>query len=1678
MASFQAFTVPIMSVTSSPAAEQATTSASPSAQSASASAPFGSGHANQAFVKNRLPAWFRDAPKPLRRALRDSLRYSQFSRRTLEAIRSRLKPVESFATPLLQQALFKRFDLHLDVTGYQLVTMRYQESALIRERRPYKQTLLQAALQNFDESEATEGSFEPGSALLPLGGLRLSLTEGTGVDGRYPRFQYEYQGILDIKPEQFAQLCHSLDLGEKYQAHLDTVFLPPTPAGQPQGSAELAVAKAFMDGERNVLEILAHIAMMKKAVSASAYGMLLQLTRPNGDPRWDGHPVRYRQLHMLKVPEFEGSVLYGALLIELDIPDVENGPCVLYLPTEPESPLKEYPSLMAVLVMLRRKLATPVYQQYFRRFVSLRNSAGFFARLDERLMPLGRVPGEPFLSTRRERRFNPAADLVLEAQDVGMPPFEMLFEHLKSKTYDDSRVIAVPSQDVDRQARLARMRGLEALGLDLLNAAGFFVPVLGEIMAVAAAGQLLHEAYIAVEEWNEGDLEEATDHLFDIAENLAAATALGAAGVKPGVEPSVFVESLVPLKLGNGQTRLWRPALEAFAHDRALPAGRPDVQGRIEEKAQNWLPLGGDVYRIELDTKLNKWRLKHPGNAQAYSPVIEHSGAGAWRSEFENPMGWDEMKAFRRLGVLENSLPDQTVQWALRSTGADDALLRQVHTGGHRPAALLRDCTRRLSIDQEIGQVNALLRSGHHQSILAPRIDPWLKCLATAPRWPIRRRLRLLDAQGGESASWGESAASSLPSIDVTWRAHDMDGLLGAIVDALQPDELDLLLDSGVSERPDRIKRLARYMAERAQAQRGRLFDELYEQENQSADPLVSLVRRDFPGLPVVVCEELLGTANSTQRERMVTSARLPLELAEHAREYLQQLRLNRANEGFYLPFTHNPDTLKTGLHVLELLPGWPQGIAIELRQGSEGGELLDSLGTDSTVVTRRVIVKTQTGYQHIDSAGRLAGLADGTFFTALLGVLPTSVLTDAGLAPGASEAVLRTLLGDLAASRREKVAAALGLQAIKPGFKWPQRLGDGRVGYPMSGRLRRLFGRLGLRASRYSPELAVKGLFPAFQESEVRVFLDDLGREYTGSASGLKAFIRQRCESLEAEYQTLNTTLLSWVAEAPEFSVVHSSRLIAAGRIRSCWKRLSGRRFSASGEVLGYTLDLSSLATVSYPVLTARFDHVVHLSLDYLYLRAEQLDPLLRQFANLTYLSLSNNHLTTVPAQVGAMSGLERLSLAHNPLRLDAQGVAHLQNLRRLHSLDLGFCPLGPDLDLSGLNPLKRLSLRSTGLDRVPEWIWRWIDLVRLDLRDNRITELSEQLLRNLARSGIHVQLHDNPLSEATLRHAEHGLNVHTRMRMGLGPERSHAAPQAAAAVAQWLDGVDDALLQTRRRHWSDLAAEPGSTDFFRVMRDLTQSADFTHDRPRLTQRVWSVIEAACADSELRQELFAVAAHPETCGDGVSIVFADLEIQILIFNAKATTSLARRPVELFKLARGLDRLDELEKIAQQDIAERLSNREIVDAAEVRLGYRVGLAAELELPAQPTKMLFTRLARLDSAKLAAAKERILAREATAPFMQSLTERTFWADFLEEYFAISFERIKTPFHERMLELDERKEQGLSDQQYLDQIALIASERRAAIQAEAIALSRRIEQEWVQDELSKIGKSTGM
>jgi hypothetical protein len=151
------------------------------------------------FIKTQLPTWLVEAAADIRAALRDSLLKSNQSRHQLRAILARIQSPEAFALPLLEKALKSEY-LTLLNAKTSILVREWKASHLLgllhTHARTTEQSLLEAALQNFEASEAQDDGMDAGSGIF-----------NTSPSGRIDTLQ---------SPTLFAGFCRRLDLGEKY----------------------------------------------------------------------------------------------------------------------------------------------------------------------------------------------------------------------------------------------------------------------------------------------------------------------------------------------------------------------------------------------------------------------------------------------------------------------------------------------------------------------------------------------------------------------------------------------------------------------------------------------------------------------------------------------------------------------------------------------------------------------------------------------------------------------------------------------------------------------------------------------------------------------------------------------------------------------------------------------------------------------------------------------------------------------------------------------------------------------------------------------------------------------------------------------------------------------------------------------------------------------------------------------------------------------------------------------------------------------------------------------------------------------------------------------------------------------------------------------------------------------
>ncbi|MNJ11094.1 putative E3 ubiquitin-protein ligase ipaH7.8 [compost metagenome] len=1572
------------------------------------------------FTSTGTADWFSSALPGERQALLD---YQARRRASAQALATSLKPLKGigeFAEPLFRARLTHELDITPDVDTVEFVQFHPESHLLgfIVKNVPRRQSLMQAALQNFAE----DAKFEKGSALAPKDALLMELLPAT--EQAYPRFGYRYQSKLDIEPSRFARLCHELDLGGRYQQHLQQVFEAP--------ETRVQIRTQAIATRKDQLRVQMQIAFMKGAISAQARQMLSSLLQGERAAHFNGKPVRCWRMEMFGAPLSE-VVVMGA--------DRERSeqvePIVVYMPGAPLCPLKEYPSAFAALQDLHINLGSPAYQVLLRQYAGKARESHVLDQLDSVLYHQVQQANGVYV-----RQFNPHGNLQVREEPIDAELFGYLQDRHLERLKADARVLAVPSADVDEQAREARLAYWEGIGFNVLNAAAFFVPGLSEVMAVVGAAQLVNEVVEGAQAWEDGDLDQVWAHLQSVGLNIALVAGLGmAGGAAARLESSEFVDCLVQVKRPDGQVRLWKPDLTPYASDIALVGHESNEQGLFQIADKHYIRLDNRAHEVTHDAH-GEWRMVHPHDPLAYQPLLRHNGQGGWVAHGEQPLTWRRTQLMRRLGPLAEGVDDTQLMIAADISGISDDVLRTVHVAQAPMPPLLIDTLQRLQLNRQldtwIGNVRNGLPGGVGRDCAA-------LLAIEMPGWP-RRPIEVID--GAEfspvSTHYGQERWPGVEPLKVPMSELVANRLPEIVLRDFDEQAINQLLGVHV-QRADRLQTLRTLMAQQAEHGRRILFKRIFAASGNSASAEASLLQRSFATLPTQVCEELVSHATPLEFEKMQgADARLPLRLAEEARLYQRQIRLNRAFEGIYWPQLSSLDSDCLAVRMLEGLPGWSGKIHLRVYDGSVNGTLIAEVGEPSG--TPKTLVCRPAGYSAYDAQGNEL-TTDDTLASALLKALPDSERQALGLQLSDHER-LRTALVRLAAGDRLRASAVLGQQPVQPWLRTPLRLADGRVGYPLSGR--------GAASVRFSSALKrqVRSLYPVMSDDELGPFLEALG----ASDAERIAALTQRHE----QYRHLVEVLDRWVDRRQLVDAgdgwartVRSADLYrVAERIKKAWRRETIRVHSADGRCIGYRLDLGDIRLGSLPGLSADFSHVADLNLANMGLGSVP-DDFLRAFSSLRWLSLNGNRLHRLGEVVGELQQLTRLSLQNNNLVINEASQSVLNRLTNLKFLQLENNPLGRPPALTHLPQILNLTLRNTGIHDWPAGVFELQRLLVLDLRDNQIARIPADVLEPSAQAARFdwvnavTNLSGNPLDAQSLARLgsyrqRTGTTFGIRTGQRAGYVRVDASP--AHASSRWLVGVDAGQRAQITQYWGTLAAEPDSGDFFRLLDDLRNTADFQRGYAVLRERVWKVLAAANNSTRLRQELFEFVAHPHTCGDGTILVFSQLEVMALVQEARESGTVVGAEHALMELARGLSRLDAVERIALREIAVRREAGRSVDEVEVRLAYRIGLAERLELPGQPRRMIYVGKAEVSQVLLDAAGTEVLEGETADALKASIVSRDFWVEFLKSRYRARFDEANRPYFSRLVALDKDKER-MSDQVYLENIETI-QQRRAA------------------------------
>ncbi|MFJ2279802.1 NEL-type E3 ubiquitin ligase domain-containing protein [Pseudomonas sp. NPDC087803] len=1296
--------------------------------------------ARRAAIKGtgtQLPDWHQRLSVEQQQALRDRVTGSFLAQSSLDRTMSALEDVEAFAEKLLTKALKDRFDIALDLRKTLLCLRRPLEVSVLEIEvstfEVLKLPLLQAALHNFEEAECEADAFHRKS-----GFVIETATPGT--------FQAASVGIT--VPE-FLSLCRSLNVGARYQERIKQFF-----------QSTDGLRQQFITAQKTALRAAAELALLKKDIEPDDYSMILSVVDGEIFPRLGNKSVWFRDLSLMQ------RRMTGCVVFSISERYRYTNEFIVYIPHDPEHPLKRYTSAQ-MREMFRRKFtatdaAAPdgeptAYQRFFSQFVAYAERPYYYGqftqvaadapsdplhsiwvKVAQLLPPISSITRIKELPPERQGKREPQSNPFLDPFGVtregvsglwadNTDLWQYLYEQHSAKLIADARAHAVPTADVDAKARAEKLNHLLEFGLLALNLVSMFVPVLGEIMMTVMAGQLLYESFEGAIEWSEGDQQAAKAHLVDVAENLALIGVMAGVGKGlgklGGVAPEPVIEKLHPVERADGTSRLWRPDLSAYECDVMLSAAAgPDAQGlyRLDEKL--YIRQQGKVYQTFYDDSLKTWRIRHPHDATAYQPILEHNRLGAWRHSLERPQSWDRLTLLRRIGHSTEAFTDQQLLDIADLSGVSDEALCQMHLE-HQPVPLpLADTLRLYEVDQRVGRIIEQVEQG---TALDDQYELTLPLLSEMPRWPRGTVIEVFDGPQLSGAVSSYGVESILPheqpaaAIRLT-RAELLDGKLPErILESLDEAQITGLLGAEparvVETRPLELRK---QMADFLKTRQAAMFERLYTEPPMHDRRIVSL-QAATPGLGSSAATRVLLEADAEELARLESGKRLPLRLLEASREYARQRRFDHAVAGLHMENLGSAESKWLALRALERLPGWSEQLRLQVREGSIHGPLIDSIGSESAGQSK-YLIKHGAVYQACNELGEaLNGMPrqGDNFFASILHALPDQSRQALGFADVTQSASLRrALIEHVALNRGELARLASKRWGAKKLFKAPERVRGHGLGYYASG-----------RGQGVNPLLVtrVQDVYPALTDQQAGGFI--LKHLADGKTD---AQIYDLLQRRMREWQELESTLAHWEGvptPEPSLQAMIGGKPIVIRNLKQSWRNSPLAETQARFGRLDLTCD------EPLPALTADFSHVRDLHIRGRCITDANADSLLSSFPGLQSLRINatGEGFSKVPSALQGMQDLTDLTL-YTTMPFASDVPLRLSELTRLEALSVSSSSYQPiAFDVSRLRHLRKLEIIAYSLFDWPAGALDLPNLERLNLRGTAINTVPDGLLQ-----------------------------------------------------------------------------------------------------------------------------------------------------------------------------------------------------------------------------------------------------------------------------------------------------------------------------------------------------------
>lgn len=1601
-----------------------------------------------------MPSWYLSATRQQKSDLSD--RHSEY-RKILNKVDKTLGTIQdvlAFAEQPLKTAIKLAFNLDIDVKnaffarkyaaqqrsdfGGALAFGRQADPTLDVEYRGL--SLLETALANFTAGEEEKSDCED-----------CELITFETIDS-YETYDSLNAKAVGIAPHEFAKLCRGLDLGKRYQEHLQLILQPREVVRRSALESELE------EHQRQLMALSAEFASLKPmwgGIGADVYAMIKQVIADPLKATLDGKPVTYAALKVFGI-ELVGPLLIGPSRTDSQTPER----LVVYIPHDPQQPLKEYPDSAHFMVDLRGRLHSASYRRFFSRFVPQRQQGSLFQQFNALFKPENGngASGDYPIAAKPSR-------LPLGEREISGSLWEALRQLHVRKIFADARAVAVPTDDENRTARKERLDGFLDAVVSVFNLAAFVVPGLGPIMMAVGAMQMCNEVFDGLEAYQQGDLRTMWAHFSSVALNVAFIAA--GAKVLPEINSVNALDTLKPVTLPNGKQRLWKPDMSGYHNPHPLPRRlMPDEMGLYSVDGKRILVINGFQYEVQQDRVGEDFRIAHPTRPEAYQPRLTGNRSGAWNHELERPLTWQGETLMRRLGPVVEGFSDAELEQVRQVADVSEETLRRLHVEGEPAPAILLD-----TLDQFRAYRGAIdIAEGIRQGSLRRELCAYAaSLLVELPRWPANRAVEVFAATelSGPSVKYGNGQALAADTVRVH-RGELMTGQLAQrVAETLTDSELDGLVGSGTPRSTvSRAAALTAQLERYAVGARRRLMNSLYAEQQPATDSSVELLQRDFNQLPSGLAREVLADATAAERNVMSDGQRIPLRLAQKARAAQQQMRLTRAYEGLYLDALAGPDTEALVLNSLERLPGWTDNLRLEVREEGLEGPLRASFGPSDAPERKVLVWFGDERYQARNLRDEdLSSVED--LYSAIQHALTDRHREALGLPHIKQGAALKAKIIEHALPR-EKLRQVLKMQPRKrPFFTRPRRLAGGRLGYPLSGRGRTPTARVF--------EERARRLYPTLADAQLDAFITQLGPEPN-----------RALRRLEREFAQLQDTLQDWQRaqvenasdqerDSDEFASRRLARLEIIKALQHAWQRTGEQDLGVTGESQGQILDLSGTELHGelerLPPLTANFSHVSLLDLSGTGLEGG-VDTFLGYFKQLRKLSLDANELIEVPHAIGDMVHLTELDLSDNLIALDDEGVQTLRGLSRLNYLALEGNPLGMSPDISQMPDLAIVMLANTGLTAWPPGVfavsrdaWFFLDLSANPLE--QIPDVTPGSAQALTVARTYISQDPEFISAERLQTYRD-----YRISVGMDPYRLEP-PRGVQDSILWRAGLSDEEWEAKQGAWNSLENEHGSEPFFRELRKLADSADAIAPtdavKAELAGKVWQMVEAAAGDSRLRDNLFKMATAPTTCVDAGAQLFNAMGLEVLIMQAYELGAQDLIESELVTLARGKSRLDELGSIARARIRELLdAGRKFpeydengslirhydsdgnvlkdIDEVEIHLIYPTQLGERLELPWQSRNMRFNE-PDVTPQMIDEAYTRVLALEEGPLLGQKLIEQPFWSDFVRQSDPQAFEALRVRIDtllDRLTALE-----PISQEEYDADMLLIAAEEKTLL-----------------------------